>query len=128
MNSRNIIISIIIIILVLGGIFVYISENTQDTKIAFVSNTTVQNGDNLTIQLKGLYKNAIPDQEINLKILDDSGWAHKYNVTTNETGEGSIQILGFDNGNYTLHADYNGTLFLKESHQRFPFTIDDGYS
>lgn len=51
MNSRNIIISIIIIILVLGGIFVYISVNTQETKIAFVSNTTVQNGDNLTIQM-----------------------------------------------------------------------------
>ena len=63
-----------------------------------------------------------------LKILDDSGWAHKYNVTTDEMGRGYIQVVGFDNGNYTVHATLNGTLFLKESHSNRAFQVNDGYS
>lgn len=128
MDIENIVIIAVAIVLILGGIFVYISANTHDTKISFISNSTIKNGDNITVQLKDVYKKEISGQMIDLKILDDSGWAHKYNVTTDESGQGSIQVLGFDNGNYTIHANYNGTLFLRESHQNFAFSIDDGYS
>ena len=63
-----------------------------------------------------------------MKVLDDSGWAHKYNVTTDELGCGYIQLVGLENGNYTVHANFNGTLFLKDSHSSADFRVDDGYS
>lgn len=39
-----------------------------------------------------------------------------------------IQILGLENGNYTAHAKFNGTLFLKESANHVSFEVTDGYS
>ena len=74
-----------------------------------------------------MYKNGIANQVIDLKILDDSGWAHNYNATTNEQGTSQIQILGLENGNYTAHANFNGTLFLKESKSQVSFEVSDGY-
>lgn len=121
------IIAVIVIIVVAIGAFAYISINTQDTKIELTCADTIKNGDYITVQLKDFYRNEIPEQVIDLKILDDSGWAHKYSITTDELGRGYIQIAGFDNGNYTVHADYNGTLFLRDAHSIKAFAIDDGY-
>ena len=37
-------------------------------------------------------------------------------------------VFALENGNYTVHANFNGTLFLKESHDNWAFAVDDGYS
>jgi hypothetical protein len=108
--------------------FAFISMTSTVTKVEITCNETVQNGDYISVVLKDNYRNVIPDQTVDLKILDDSGWAHKYNVTTDEMGRGYIQLVGFDNGNYTVHANFNGTLFLKESNSNFAFEINDGYT
>lgn len=125
---RMAIIAIAAILIISVLAFAYISMNTSDTKIEIVCNDTIKNGDYITVQLKDLYRNVIPGQIIDLKILDDSGWAYKYNVTTDDLGRGYIQIEGLDNGNYTVHANFNGTMFLRESHSNFAFKVDDGYS
>ena len=122
------VIAVIAILIVAAAAFAYISMTKTDTKIEMVCNGTIKNGDYISVILKDNYRNVIPDQIIDLKILDDSGWAHKYNVTTDELGRGYIQVVGFDNGNYTVHATFNGTMFLKESHNNLAFQIDDGYS
>lgn len=122
------VIAVVIILIVSAGAFAYISMTKTDTKIDIICNATIKNGDYISVVLKDNYRNVIPEQVIDLKILDDSGWAHKYNVTTDDLGRGYIQIAGFDNGNYTVHATFNGTLFLKESHNNYAFQIDDGYS
>lgn len=119
------IVAIIFIIAIVS--FAYISLNTQETKIDINTESTISNEDNITVQLKDLYKNGIANQVIDLKILDDSGWAHNYNATTNEQGTSQIQILGLENGNYTAHANFNGTLFLKESKSQVSFEVSDGY-
>ena len=127
--KMNKIVSIIAIIAVVGIVaFAYISLNTQDTEIEIAVASPVQNGDNITVLLKNNYRNVFPDQLIDVKILDDSGWAHKYTVTTDENGYASVQLEGFENGNYTVHATFNGTMFLKDSRSSASFTIDDGYS
>ena len=125
---RMAIIAIAAILIISVLAFAYISMNTSDTKIEIVCNDTIKNGDYITVQLKDLYRNVIPGQIIDLKILDDSGWAYKYNITTDDLGRGYIQIEGLDNGNYTVHANFNGTMFLRESHTNFAFKVDDGYS
>lgn len=122
------IIAVVAIIIIAVGAFAFISINTADTKIDIDCNATIQNGDYITVQLKDNYRNAIPNQIVNIKVLDDSGWANKYNVTTDDLGRGYIQLVGYDNGNYTVHANFNGTMFLRESSNHLAFEINDGYS
>ncbi len=128
MDSKKIAIAVSIILIIAIVAFAYISLNTQETKVEIIAQNTIKNGDIITVQLKDLYRNGIPDQVIDLKILDDSGWAHNYNATTDKLGIGQIQILGLENGNYTAHAKFNGTLFLKESTNQVSFELNDGYS
>ncbi len=128
LDFRRIAIIVAVILLIAVAAFAYISMNKTTTKIEITCNDTIKNGDLISILLKDDYRNPIPGQIVDLKILDDAGWAHKYNVTTDEMGRGYIQVVGFDNGNYTVHADYNGTMFNKEAHNNFAFKIDDGYS
>ena len=128
LDFRRIGIIAVVALLIIAGAFAYISLNKTNTKVAIECNSTIKNGDYISIVLKDDYRNPIPDQIVDLKILDDSGWAYKYNVTTDELGRGYIQVAGFDNGNYTVHATYNGTMFNKEAHNNYAFRIDDGYS
>jgi len=127
-KKKMLFIAIAVIMIVAIAAFAFISMTSTVTKVEITCNETVQNGDYISVVLKDNYRNVIPDQTIDLKILDDSGWAHKYNVTTDEMGRGYIQLVGFDNGNYTVHANFNGTLFLKESNSNFAFEINDGYT
>lgn len=127
-SKRIAVIAIAAILLISVLAFAFVSMNKSDTKIEIICNNTIKNGDYITVQLKDLYRNAIPDQTVDLKILDDSGWAYKYNITTDDLGRGYIQVKALDNGNYTVHANFNGTMFLKESHSNVAFKVDDGYS
>lgn len=128
LNTTRIVIIAAIVLIILVGALAFISLNKTSTKIEFECNDTVKNGDYISVVLKDDYRHPIPDQIVDLKILDDAGWANKYNVTTDEMGRGYIQLAGFENGNYTVHATYNGTMFNTEAHNNFAFKIDDGYS
>ena len=130
MDIRRIAIIAVIALIVIGiASFAFISMNTSTTIITVeASNATVKNGDYITVQLKDDYRHEIPDQVVDLKILDDSGWAYKYNITTDEFGRGYIQLQGFENGNYTAHATFNGTMFLTPARSSTSFEINDGYS
>ena len=128
MASSKSIISVIIVIAVIAIIaFGYISANSHITKVDILSNSTLKNGDSVVIQLNDKYGNVYPKENIDVKILDDSGWANKYSVTTYSNGKASIKLTAFDNGNYTIHTNYNGTLFNKEYHGINSLKIDDGY-
>ena len=48
-------------------------------------------------------------------------------MTYDSNGKASIKLTAFDNGNYTIHTNYNGTLFNKEYHGINSLKIDDGY-
>ena len=128
MASSKSIIGVIIVIAVIAIIaFGYISANSHITKVDILSNSTLKNGDSVVIQLNDKYGNVYPKENIDVKILDDSGWANQYSVTTDSNGKASIKLTAFDNGNYTIHTNYNGTLFNKEYHGINSLKIDDGY-
>ena len=129
MDLRKLIIAVVVIILVVGiAAYAFIAVNSADTKLEITCNNSTQNGDNITVQLKDSYRNVYPDQQIDVKILDDSGWAYRYSVTTDEEGFGYVPITALDNGEYTIHATFNGTMFLSQSSSSATFTVDDGYS
>lgn len=126
-RKQTIIVVAIIIIIIALVSFVYISANSHNTKIEVLSNDTLKNGDFLSVMLTDEYRNPYPNEVVDIKILDDSGWAHKYQITTDNEGEGSVELVALENGNYTVHCNYNGTMFNKESRSVTNLVIDDGY-
>ena len=125
---NTIIIAIIIIIIIAVGSFMFISANSHKTTVDMVSNSTLKSGDFVKIQLKDDFRNVYPNEKVDVKILDDSGWGNTYTVTTDDNGEGAFALEAYENGNYTVHCNYNGTLFNKPDHSIYTITIDDGYS
>lgn len=127
-NAKTIVVPIIIILIVAIGAFAFIQSNSHNTKVEVTSNSTLKNGDMVTVVLKDEYRNVYPGEQIHIKILDDSGWADNYDVVTDDEGEASVVLSTFENGNYTIHTNYNGTLFNKAYHGVDSLVIDDGYS
>ncbi len=127
MKAKSLLILIIIIVLIVAmGAFFFIQSNSHNTKVDVISNSTLKNGDMVQIVLKDEYRNVYPNEKVHIKILDDSGWADNYDVVTDNEGEASVVLAGFDNGNYTIHTNYNGTLFNKAYHGVNNLVIDDG--
>lgn len=127
MNTKNIIIIVVVVLIILVGAFFFIQSNSHNTRVDVISNSTLKNGDMVQIVLRDEYRNVYPGESVHIKILDDSGWADNYDVVTDEEGEASIVLSTFDNGNYTIHTNYNGTLFNKAYHGVDSLVIDDGY-
>lgn len=126
-KAKNIVIAVIIILIIAVATFTYIQSNAHNTRVEVISNSTLKNGDAVQIVLKDEYRNVYPDENVHIKILDDSGWANNYDVVTDDEGEAAVVLSTFENGNYTIHTNYNGTLFNKEYHGVDSLVIDDGY-
>ena len=127
MKAKSLLILIIIIVLIVAmGAFLFIQSNSHNTKVDVISNSTLKNGDMVQIVLKDEYRNVYPNEKVHIKILDDSGWADNYDVVTDNEGEASVVLAGFDNGTYTIHTNYNCTLFNKAYNGVNNLVIDDG--
>ena len=127
MKAKNIVIAVVILLIIALGAYMYIQANAHNTKVEVISNDTLKNGDMVQIVLKDDYRNVYPNEQVHIKILDDSGWADNYDVVTDADGEASVVLSTFENGNYTIHTNYNGTLFNKAYHGVDSLVIDDGY-
>ena len=127
MKAKNIVIAVVILLIIALGAYMYIQANAHNTKVEVISNDTLKNGDMVQIVLKDEYRNVYPNEPVHIKILDDSGWADNYDVVTDADGEASVVLSTFENGNYTIHTNYNGTLFNKAYHGVDSLVIDDGY-
>ena len=127
MKTKNIIIAVIIVLIIAVGAFYYIQGNSHNTKVDVISESPLKNGDVVQIVLNDEYRNVYPGESVHIKILDDSGWAHNYDVVTDNEGQASVVLTAYENGNYTIHTNYNGTLFNKAYHGVDSLVIDDGY-
>lgn len=126
MDARKLAIIAVVILIIAIGAFIFVSTNSHNTKLDVTSNSTLKSGDYFTVVLKDEYRNVYPNQVIDVKILDDSGWANHYNATTDETGTARIVLGVMDNGNYTVHTTFNGTMFLHGSKTVSSLEINDG--
>lgn len=126
--EKRIKVLIALVLIIVVGSYLYITINSQDTMISVTSGSSLKNGDVITMVLKDEYRNVYPGEVIDVKILDESGWAHYYNATTDENGQASVMIEGLENGNYTVHSNFNGTMFLHKSKAVSDLKIDDGYN
>ena len=128
MDKKKMIVVVVVVLIAAIMVFSYIFANTHTSRIEVVSNSTLKNGDSFEVVLKDDRKNVIPNQVIDFKILDDSGWGVKYNATTDDNGHAAVKLLALENGNYTVHSTYNGTMFLSKSKSINELNINDGYS
>ncbi len=128
MDKKKMIVVAVVVLIAAIMVFSYIFANTHTSRIEVVSNSTLKNGDSFEVVLKDDRKNVIPNQVIDFKILDDSGWGVKYNATTDANGHAAVKLLALENGNYTVHSTYNGTMFLSKSKSINELNINDGYS
>lgn len=128
MDIKKIVILIAVVVIIAVGAFVFVSANSHNTQIDVLSNSSLKNGDVVEVQLRDEYRNVYPNETVDIKILDDSGWANRYSVTTDENGTAKVQLTAFENGNYTVHSTFNGTMFLSKSNSVSNLVIDDGYS
>ncbi len=127
MNFKGIITIIVILLIIAVGAFMFIQANSHNTHVEVISNSTLKNGDSVQVVLKDDYRNVYPNENVYIKILGDDGWGNNYDVVTDNEGEASVVLSTYDNGNYTIHTNYNGTLFNKEYHGVDQLVIDDGY-
>jgi len=127
MNFKGIVTIIVILLIIAVGAFMFIQANSHNTHVEVVSNSTLKNGDSVQVVLKDDYRNVYPNEEVHIKILGDDGWGNNYDVVTDNEGEASVVLSTYENGNYTIHTNYNGTLFNKPYHGVDSLVIDDGY-
>lgn len=128
MDTGKIKVLIAVVLVIIVGSYLYISVNSHDTMIGMTSASTLKNGDFITLILKDEYRNVYPGEVLDVKILDETGHAYYFNATTDETGQASVLLEGLENGNYTVHSKFNGTMFLHKSKSVNELQINDGYN
>lgn len=112
MENKNIIIILVVIILVLAavlGAVMFMSFNSKEpVKIVITSNNTLNEGENLTVQLADLNKTAISKQEVNVTVTDSEGKeVVSKAVKTNSKGKATLD-LDLKKGKYNVTVSFAG--------------------
>lgn len=112
MENKNIIIILVVIILVLAavlGAVMFMSFNSKEpVKIVITSNNTLNEGENLTVQLADLNKTAISKQEVNVTVTDSKGKeVVNKAVKTNSKGKATLD-LDLKKGKYNVTVSFAG--------------------
>ena len=112
MENKNIIIMLVVIILVLAavlGAVMFMSFNSKEpVKIVITSNNTLNEGENLTVQLADLNKTAISKQKVNVTVTDSKGKeVVNKAVKTNSKGKATLD-LDLKKGKYNVTVSFAG--------------------
>ena len=113
METKNIIIVLLVIIVVLlavmlGSMFMPSLNAQKDSKIAIVSDKTLNVGDNLTVKLTDLNKTPISKGVVNVTVSDKNGKVVvNESVKTNSKGKANVD-LDLEPGKYTVNVTFGG--------------------
>ena len=112
MENKNIIIILVVIIIILAAAIGFTMFNPthakQPTKINITSKNTLNEGDNLTLQLTDLNKTALSKQKVNITVKDSKGkFVLNKTVKTNSKGKANLG-LDLNKGKYNVTISYSG--------------------
>ena len=103
--NKNLIIAILVVIIIAAGAALMFGQNGKaETQINFLSNDTLQNGEQVQFQLNDTKGNALSGQTVNITF----NGTEKYSITTDQNGKGYFTISGEDAGSYDIVTDYAG--------------------
>ena len=112
LDKKVTILSIIVIILIIIIVILCFGSNLssilkQETDLTVISNSTLNNGDNFTVQLTDGNGKAISNKTIYISLTDANGNVNNLNVTTNEKGVANFDI-NVNAGNYSAKCVFLG--------------------
>lgn len=112
MESRNIIIVLLVIIAIilaaiLGVMFLPSMEAKKDCKLSIEADSTLYEGDNITVKLTAMDGSAIANQKVNITLSGEDGTGDSYSLFTDSNGEIEI-ILDEMVGKYVVNCTYGG--------------------
>lgn len=122
MNKNTIIVIIIVIIIAAGAALIFGQNGKTGTQINFLSDDTLQNGEQVIIELKDSNGKAIAGETVNLTYDNNE----TYSVVTDSNGKGYFIISGEPSGQYDLVADYAGNDKYNGCTAKVTITITDG--
>ena len=103
--NKNVIIAILVVIIIACAAFFMLgnSGDKLETQITFLSNDTLQNGEQVQLQLNDSKGNALSGQTVNITFNGE-----KYSITTDQNGKCYLTVSGEDAGSYDVSAEYAG--------------------
>lgn len=109
--NKNVIIAILIIIIVaVVGLSIFGSgfgNGKTNTQINFLNEATLQNGDQIQIELKDAQGNALANEIVNFS-YQANGVEEKYSVITNAEGKAYLALSNEEAGDHQVTVSYGG--------------------
>ena len=99
---------VFIVLLIAGFAFFNTSFAKKDTVVNVTSENTLNDGDYFSILLSDAKGNPLANQAVNITITDAGGGENHQQVTTDESGNGMLQLNGLTSGQYTFSVAYGG--------------------
>lgn len=110
MDKNKIIIGVLIVLILalsISAASAFSLFGKQDVKLVISSEDTLNQGDNLTVNLTNANKKPIDNATVNVTIIAENGTNQTHSIVTNEKGVGSLK-LDNDVGSYVVNCTYGG--------------------
>ncbi|WP_407391958.1 Ig-like domain-containing protein [Methanobrevibacter sp.] len=107
MDKKIIIALIVIVLIALGGILAFSNGIKSDTQINFLSNSTLNNGDQIQFELKDAQGNVLANQEVTIT-FGANGENQNYTIVTDSEGKGGLLLENEEYGSYNITVTYAG--------------------
>ena len=108
MNKNTLIVILIVIVLAVLGALIFTQVNSNvDTQINFISPTALNNGENVTFELKDAQGNALANENINIEYVND-GQSQNFTITTDNQGRGYLTIENEESGTRQVTVSFAG--------------------
>ena len=99
---------IVIIVLLVVDLMIFNPFAKEDVNLSVTTGNVLFDGDNFGISLVGKDAKPIANATVNVKIIDANGNENSQVITTDEKGEGLLQLNGLTPGNYVVNVTYDG--------------------
>ena len=115
-NNKLIIIALLVIIIALLACILAVmpNMNKQDVKLTFRSDSAINEGDSIEIQLTDVNGTPLVNQTLNVTVTDENKTNDNHAILTNEEGVGTLS-LDKSPGDYSVSVRYGGNSNYKES-------------
>ena len=114
-NNKLIIIALLVIIIALLACILTVmpNMNKQDVKLAFISDSTINEGDSIEIQLTDMNGTPLANQSLNVSVTDGNKTDY-HSILTNGDGKATLDI-DKSAGDYGVSVRYDGNSNYRQS-------------